>query len=1325
MRLSIIHFWTLFFLFNLPGQGLCQSLADELISNGRTPSIQQQKTPKTVSNPTSKIRVVKLKKKWLRSEFKKLPLPNRKSIQSLLLSSGHYKSTIDGKFGPGTEAALVSASEVMGIDNLGKREKSARFLTSLAILSELSKTLEGYDGKILSSTYKLSKNIGVWSEKLIQYVEKNSSKFSNSSVFSLAQLQNFLAGGEDLVTAIIALESLLKVVDQEGKFTSDVIVFIDEQQSDQKVASVVSSEFIAAVTTELSDWIKQNAIDDRAVDATKILEKIERAIEQGSEDDLQKVMREISAVSQKLELNLKELKSQSYFQALSKLDNISSLSEQQLAAAKNRVFISEAKAEFIKWMQENTAKVQITDVVEIINQIDEVAEQNSDKEIKSLLFKINELSEKINLNLDKLSIPSHLRNFPNSHNDMVAKETAEESAPTELRSEFGKLSATDQIKIQQLLVNSGNQNLGSEGGSEKGMEIALVSAAQIMGAEGLENTKSAKEFLSSLLVLGQYASSLNMDADKLLISSDEVNEGIKINAERLLQYVQNNQVALPDNSVFALATLRSFLKDGLEPVKTLLALEKMLLIIDENGAYSEYITNLRNNEQIEKQIANSAASDFITAASVKITEWVKENVLDERAKDAVTVLKKIDTILVDGSDLELQKLVLEMTELAKTLEITLEDLRTQAYLNTISVFQPDTAGIKLDQENLAIEFVAEKKKIIEVLLLDLQTFLANGGAGFTFTLAEDVEKIQTILKKSWSGSELAKAQVFINKLLLNSDFNKFHQMETERRSKKNAQLMTERKNTLAESMNGLSQWTTANILHPKASNVAKFLKINWNFAKVDDLQKLTEIENQAAAYLADIGIEIESKDGTIAFNAAPPKFDPDTFYVLGNITGKARNSFLDLDGVLASINGKLDICVDQILIEPFTQIEITNRIFEVARDVVSMDWAKCGPFTDLKITNGSQLNENPQQVLNEVNDNSIILLVHRSEIAKARRRAQLKSEFIYNDLQTQSRDGYGALSFAVQNQSLCVIFEEAKDAHLEVLPQLDNFIYAHNGNEASNVAELSKRNAFITIQRGGCSALYANSRNLKEIISGLEVIKLDFSVLPFWISQYEIDRIDKKIETTKDNIKQGVLENLKTREMENELREQRLIDLSKLAKNKQARLRAKNDTRFTSLVFLLKQYLDVFAKHTVGQDYLENMTSFEVAFNTISRDDVLPTDLKKLRQLYFNYSGLREKSWRLVDTAVTKNDYGSIEYDGRKLQAMSFNFTVNLQNRIIGKYKTVCASISTIYDEDFNVWRDLILLNCNETEDFEDWKMKHEFASQWIVLPSKMGTQVD
>jgi hypothetical protein len=74
-------------------------------------------------------------------QFTRLPASDRRSIQRLLAREGHYKGSIDGAYGPGTEKALISRLQRMADQGEGVGGNDAFFIRDL--IAELAASGRG------------------------------------------------------------------------------------------------------------------------------------------------------------------------------------------------------------------------------------------------------------------------------------------------------------------------------------------------------------------------------------------------------------------------------------------------------------------------------------------------------------------------------------------------------------------------------------------------------------------------------------------------------------------------------------------------------------------------------------------------------------------------------------------------------------------------------------------------------------------------------------------------------------------------------------------------------------------------------------------------------------------------------------------------------------------------------------------------------------------------------------------------------------------------------------------------------------------------------
>ena len=86
-----------------------------------------------------------------------------------------------------------------------------------------------------------------------------------------------------------------------------------------------------------------------------------------------------------------------------------------------------------------------------------------------------------------------------------------------------------------------------------------------------------------------------------------------------------------------------------------------------------------------------------------------------------------------------------------------------------------------------------------------------------------------------------------------------------------------------------------------------------------------------------------------------------------------------------------------------------------------------------------------------------------------------------------------------------------------------------------------------------------------------------------------------------------------------------------------------------------------------------------------------------------------------MDHHFNRLDFGSADFQNRKLEGIIIEMVISIKNRLIGKYSEYCQRIQVMYDPNFNTWRDYEISPCGSDVESISWKQRLAFQSLWIV----------
>lgn len=100
------------------------------------------------------------------------------------------------------------------------------------------------------------------------------------------------------------------------------------------------------------------------------------------------------------------------------------------------------------------------------------------------------------------------------------------------------------------------------------------------------------------------------------------------------------------------------------------------------------------------------------------------------------------------------------------------------------------------------------------------------------------------------------------------------------------------------------------------------------------------------------------------------------------------------------------------------------------------------------------------------------------------------------------------------------------------------------------------------------------------------------------------------------------------------------------------------------------------------------------------------------------YRGQVNAGWELEADGFTTAlaDYGTVQWEGQRLDTVFFQLSVGLKHRELGKYQSACFLLGAIVDTEFRRYRDVFEKPCAEASpDLQAWQLRRAFESRWIV----------
>ena len=116
----------------------------------------------------------------------------------------------------------------------------------------------------------------------------------------------------------------------------------------------------------------------------------------------------------------------------------------------------------------------------------------------------------------------------------------------------------------------------------------------------------------------------------------------------------------------------------------------------------------------------------------------------------------------------------------------------------------------------------------------------------------------------------------------------------------------------------------------------------------------------------------------------------------------------------------------------------------------------------------------------------------------------------------------------------------------------------------------------------------------------------------------------------------------------------------------------------------------------------------QIFVNELSKDS--PYDL-----IIGEIQSLTDENWEITEKRIDQIDFGTVIFNDRKIEGLILELNIANKNRLIGKFSEYCQRIHVMHDEDFDMWRNFEITECNDDSPSQQWRNSNDFESNWIV----------
>jgi hypothetical protein len=89
-------------------------------------------------------------------------------------------------------------------------------------------------------------------------------------------------------------------------------------------------------------------------------------------------------------------------------------------------------------------------------------------------------------------------------------------------------------------------------------------------------------------------------------------------------------------------------------------------------------------------------------------------------------------------------------------------------------------------------------------------------------------------------------------------------------------------------------------------------------------------------------------------------------------------------------------------------------------------------------------------------------------------------------------------------------------------------------------------------------------------------------------------------------------------------------------------------------------------------------------------------------------------NWETFNVTSDVADFGSVQWNGRPLDAIIVKSVIQQKNRVLGKYEDNCFMFGLVEDVEFAMQREPFSVACESgNKVMTTWKVGKKFQSQW------------
>lgn len=620
-----------------------------------------------------------------------------------------------------------------------------------------------------------------------------------------------------------------------------------------------------------------------------------------------------------------------------------------------------------------------------------------------------------------------------------------------------------------------------------------------------------------------------------------------------------------------------------------------------------------------------------------------------------------------------------------------------------------------------------KLKGARIFLEDSQKFIsAQQTVPSISAIASEAANLQIALDKFDESAAVQSMNKLGDLLKPIAGFSDFQKQQQAERDRQDARQLAELKLKVDENLNFIDGYVKAHLGDLKTTSLIKLREQTTSAVKKNSIDGLTTANDAVQGYVKENGLAdayeaFASTNGnkTGTTGESPKSLaerlgltDKSTFLVEGpkdelmlffNASSTAPNVWTNVRGDLVFQDDAASLCFGHVKPRAalVRYIERTMRDRGAKRfisEIRHCDFNKAATSIDIiVIERGELLKERDSEILSLsklIEEGTFKKLEVISDYASLHQSLETLSLQIESDVEKNSRQGYGVL--AVNDSSAACVITMRSAEQLDGLKELlkrNRDLIAPNLTAEWQFVETTADLAFRGLQRKQCGYAVGNADVLHSLMQALQREKFAYRFSPVWFETSDVAQASFDVrDATEQDIrkKEADKQAQKEREALEELRN-RNKENSKAELERQLRLKYGNRVRG------LTNETHKFIKALAEQREQDKSRFFATYSDWLDRRFV--------------------DQWETFDVRSDAADFGTVQWNGRTVDAIIIKSVVQQKNRMLGKYDSRCFMFGFIDDVEFRMQRDSIVVDCDGGgRTLTNWKIGKHFQSQWNAM---------